>query len=120
MPVRTLLTLAAALAGLTLLLPAGASAQGCSAEVVQQTLVSAGKLTQEQIDSGVVVSLVRCGDVTGDGVSDAVYTLTSGGTAGDTRFGVLGATPTARSASGSCSSRATRSGSPATTARRST
>jgi hypothetical protein len=89
MPVRTLLTLAATLAGLTLLLPAGASAQGCSAEVVQQTLVSAGKLTQEQIDGGVVVSLVRCGDVTGDGTSDAVYTLASGGTAGDTRFGVL-------------------------------
>ena len=35
------------------------------------------------------MSLVRCGDVTGDGASDAVYTLASGGTAGDTRFGVL-------------------------------
>jgi hypothetical protein len=89
MPVRTLLTLAAAVAGLTLALPAGASAQSCSAEVVQQTLLTAGKLTQEQIDEGVVVDLVRCGDVTGDGASDAVYTLASGGTAGDTRFGVL-------------------------------
>src|SRR4051794_41886862 len=79
MPVRTLLTLAATLAGLTLLPPAGASVQGCSAEAVQQTLVDAGKLTQEQIDGGVVVSLVRCGDVTGDGASDAVYTLASGG-----------------------------------------
>src|SRR5215216_4631528 len=93
MPVRTLLTLVAALAGLTLLAPAGASAQDCSAEVVQQTLVSAGKLTQEQIDNGVVVDLVRCGDVTGDGASDAVYTLASGGTAGDTRFGVLAGNP---------------------------
>jgi hypothetical protein len=85
MLVRTLLTLA----GLTLLLPAAASAQGCSAEVVQQTLVSAGQLSQEQIDGGVVVELVRCGDVTSDGSSDAVYALASGGTAGDTRFGVL-------------------------------
>jgi hypothetical protein len=89
MPVRTLLTLAATMAGLILAPPAGASAPNCSAEVVQQMLLTAGKLTQEQIDEGVVVDLVRCGDVTGDGASDAVYTLASGGTAGDTRFGVL-------------------------------
>jgi hypothetical protein len=89
MPVRTLLTLVAALGGLTLLVPAGASAQSCSAAVVQQTLVDAGRLTQEQIDGGVVVDLVRCGDVTGDRAPDAIYTLASGGTAGDTRFGVL-------------------------------
>lgn len=30
-----------------------------------------------------------CGDVTGDGEKDAVFTLLSGGTAGTTRFGVV-------------------------------
>jgi hypothetical protein len=91
MPVRILLKLAAALAGLTLLIPATqASAQeGCSVEAVQQALMAAGKLTQEDVDNGVMPGLVRCGDVTADGVTDAVFTLTSGGTAGDTRFGVL-------------------------------
>jgi hypothetical protein len=91
MRARILLTLAASLAALTLLAPAThARSQGeCSADVVQQALVASGKLTQEQIDGGVVVSLVRCGDMTRDGVSDALFTLASGGTAGDTRFGVL-------------------------------
>ena len=91
MPARILLTLAAALAGLTLLTPATrASAQeGCSVEAVQQALMTAGTLTQEDIDNGVVVSLVRCGDITADGLPDALFTLASGGTAGDTRFGVL-------------------------------
>jgi hypothetical protein len=38
---------------------------------------------------------VRCGDVTADGTTDAVFTINSGGTAGDIRFGVYrgGATP---------------------------
>jgi hypothetical protein len=89
MPVRTLLTLAAALAGLTFLAPSASAQEGCSVEAVQQALMSAGKLSQDDIDGGVGVSLVRCGDVTGDGVTDAVYTLSSGGTAGDTQFGVL-------------------------------
>jgi hypothetical protein len=88
MPARILLTLATAL---TLLVPAShASAQeGCSVEAVQQALLASGKLTQEDIDNGVVVSLVRCGDITGDRITDALFTLASGGTAGDTRFGVL-------------------------------
>ena len=65
------------------------SRQDCSTSAVQEALVTSGKLTQEQIDGGVVVSLVRCGDMTADGISDALFTLASGGTAGDTRFGVL-------------------------------
>jgi hypothetical protein len=91
MPARILLTLATALAGLTLLASAThASAQeGCSVEAVQQNLLASGKLTQDDIDNGVVVDLVRCGDVTGDRLTDALFTLASGGTAGDTRFGVL-------------------------------
>ena len=36
-----------------------------------------------------VVDLVRCGDVTADGDTDALFTVASGGTAGDTHFGVL-------------------------------
>jgi hypothetical protein len=90
MRARILLTLTASLGALAFLAPTThARAQACSADVVQQALVSMGKLSQEDIDNGVVVNLVRCGDMTGDGASDALFTLTSGGTAGDTRFGVL-------------------------------
>jgi hypothetical protein len=90
MRARILLTLAASLGALTLSAPpTHARALDCSVDVVQQALVASGKLTQEDIDGGVVVSLVRCGDLTADGVSDALFTLASGGTAGDTRFGVL-------------------------------
>jgi hypothetical protein len=87
---RATLLLAASLAGSWLLAPgAGAAPALCTADTIQQTLISAGKLTQEDVDNGVVVDLVRCGDVTNDRASDAVFTLASGGTAGDTRFGVL-------------------------------
>jgi len=74
-----------------LALPGGAAAQPplCTADAIQDTLVAAGKLTPEAIELGVVVDLVRCGDVTKDGDTDALFTLASGGTAGDTRFGVL-------------------------------
>jgi len=73
------------------LLPASAGAQApvCDREVAQQALIDAGKLAQEDVGFGMVVALVRCGDVTADGVTDAVFTVASGGTAGDTRFGVL-------------------------------
>jgi hypothetical protein len=85
-----LTTLAASVGALTLLAPTThARAQACSASVVQQALLATGKLTQADIDGGEVVNLVRCGDITADGVSDALFTITSGGTAGDTRFGVL-------------------------------
>lgn len=73
------------------LLPATAAAkpQVCSPDVIQQKLIEAGKLPQEDVGFGVAVDLVRCGDVTADDAIDAVFTLASGGTAGDTRFGVL-------------------------------
>jgi hypothetical protein len=93
MPVRTPLTLAAVFAALTLLPAAQASAADCTAETVQNQLLSTGLLTQDDVDNDVVVNLVRCGDVTGDGASDVVYTLSSGGTAGDTRFGVIKGNP---------------------------
>ena len=84
--------LALALAVLAVL-PAGATAAAkppvCDREVVQQALISAGKLTEEGIGFGEGVDLVRCGDVTDDGDKDALFTVASGGTAGDTHFGVL-------------------------------
>ena len=79
-----------ALAVPVVLAPAAVAAPPlCTADVIQQALIAAGKLTQEDVDNGIVVDLIRCGDVTNDGVPDAVFTLASGGTAGDTRFGVL-------------------------------
>jgi hypothetical protein len=61
----------------------------CQAETIQQALLAAKKLTREDIKNGEVVDLIRCGDVTADGAKDALFTVASGGTAGDTRFGVL-------------------------------
>ena len=61
----------------------------CTADTINQTLIAAGKLTQEAVDSGAAVDLIRCGDVTNDGSADALFTIASGGTAGDIRFGVL-------------------------------
>jgi hypothetical protein len=61
----------------------------CQRATIQQALIDAGRLTQEDVDNGIKVDLVRCGDVTADRRADALFTLASGGTAGDTRFGVL-------------------------------
>ena len=69
--------------------PAAAKPQVCDADVIQQALIDAGKLTAEDVGFGMVVALVRCGDVTDDGDADALFTVASGGTAGDTHFGVL-------------------------------
>jgi hypothetical protein len=79
-----------ALAGLALPVSAAAAKPPvCSASVIQQTLIADGKLTAEGVGFGEVVDLVRCGDVTNDGAADALFTIASGGTAGDTHFGVL-------------------------------
>ena len=87
---RALLIAAAAAAGLAVLAPpAAAKPPVCSVDVIQQALIDAGKLTQEAIDMGEVVGRVRCGDMTDDGDRDALFAIASGGTAGDTRFGVL-------------------------------
>jgi hypothetical protein len=82
---------AAALLLAPLALPGGAAAKPpmCATDAVQQRLIDLGKLTPEGIELGEVVDLVRCGDVTKDGDTDAVFTIASGGTAGDVRFGVL-------------------------------
>jgi hypothetical protein len=88
---RTRWTLATVVAATLLALPGTAAAKPplCGAGVIQQALIDAGKLTPEDVELGVVVDLVRCGDITRDGDADALFTLASGGTAGDTRFGVL-------------------------------
>ena len=79
---RSLLLSAAVVA---LLMPSAASAKPplCTPDVIEAALTGAG----HQVDTG--VNLIRCGDVTGDGATDVVFTVASGGTAGDTHFGVL-------------------------------
>ena len=74
-----------------LAVPAGATAKPpvCAPDAVRQTLIDLGKLTPEGIELGEDVDLIRCGDVTNDGITDALFTIASGGTAGDIRFGVL-------------------------------
>jgi hypothetical protein len=79
-----------ALAAFALLAPAAhAKPALCTQDAIQQALIDAGKLTQHAIDGGETVDLIRCGDVTADGDADALFTVASGGTAGDTRFGVI-------------------------------
>ena len=87
---RRIAALALALAALAAA-PATAAAapQVCDAAVIQQSLIDVGKLTAEDVGFGMVVDLVRCGDITNDGDADALFTVASGGTAGDTHFGVL-------------------------------
>jgi hypothetical protein len=90
--VRTLSIVATAAAAGALALvvaPAGAKPSVCTAPVIQQALIAAGKMDQQAFDLGESVDLIRCGDVTADGAADALFTIASGGTAGDVRFGVL-------------------------------
>jgi hypothetical protein len=61
----------------------------CNPDVAEQALVAAGKLTPEDVG----IDLLRCGDMTNDGAPDALFTLASGGTAGDIQFGVLKGNP---------------------------
>jgi hypothetical protein len=74
-----------------LALPGGAAAKPpiCAPDAVRQTLLDLGRLTAEGVELGEDVDLIRCGDVTKDGDTDALFTIGSGGTAGDVRFGVL-------------------------------
>jgi hypothetical protein len=93
---RHLLPLAACLAGVAAPAPpAGAKPQICFASALDQLLVADGKLNEAAVKAHEDVDLVRCGDVTNDGTTDAVFTINSGGTAGDIRFGVYrgGASP---------------------------
>jgi hypothetical protein len=82
---------AVALAALALVLPATASARPsvCQRGTIQDELVDEGQLTPQDIADGEVVTLVRCGDVTDDGRADALFAVASGGTAGNTHFGVV-------------------------------
>jgi hypothetical protein len=94
---RHLLPLAACLAVVAALAPPAAVAkpQICFRSAIDQLLIADGKLDAHAVKAHEDVDLVRCGDVTGDGTTDAVFTINSGGTAGDIRFGVYrgGASP---------------------------
>ncbi|NUT57029.1 MAG: hypothetical protein HOQ03_13775 [Thermoleophilia bacterium] len=82
---------AAALAALALVVPATASAKPavCQRAALEAELVDGGQLDADHIANGERVNLIRCGDVTDDGNTDALFAVTSGGTAGNTRFGVI-------------------------------
>jgi hypothetical protein len=82
--------LAAGVAALVLLAPAaGAKPRICGAKNIEGLLINLGKLTPNDVKHDMRVDVVRCGDVTGDGRADALFTISSGGTAGDIRFGVV-------------------------------
>lgn len=63
--------------------PAQAKPAYCKKRAVQEVRVASGK------PRGAGINTVLCGDVTHDGVKDAIYTVLSGGTAGPTRVGVI-------------------------------
>lgn len=73
------------------LLPATAAAKPpvCQRAALEAELVDGGELTADHVANGERVNLVRCGDVTADGSTDALFAVSSGGTAGNTRFGVV-------------------------------
>ncbi len=70
---------------LLLVFPASAGAKPpyCTKTAVQEIRVASGKPKLAGVNT------VLCGDVTNDGVKDAIYTVLSGGTAGPVRFGVI-------------------------------
>ncbi len=86
---RSLILATLALAALTPAASADARPPLCTPDVIESTLIGAGHLTQDDLDADMGVNLVRCGDLTGDGAPDVAFTLASGGTAGDTHFGVI-------------------------------
>ena len=88
MRASSLLTVATCLGALAVLTPASqAQPSVCSKSVIEQTLIGAGRLSPDALDGG--VNLIRCGDLTTDGAPDVLFTIASGGTAGDTHFGVI-------------------------------
>jgi len=78
------------LAGLALLAPATASAapRACTKSVIEQKILHQDLLTQGQLDDA-GIDVVICGDLNGDGRAEGLFTVGSGGTAGDTHAGVL-------------------------------
>jgi len=78
-------------AGLTAATPAAPArtVPVCRAATILDRLVDRGKLTRQEIELGRGVTSVRCRDLTGDGERDALFAVASGGSAGNTNFGVL-------------------------------
>ena len=60
-----------------------------SASVIEQPLIGAGKRPPRIATAGVLASLIRCGDVTATAPRTWSSPIASGGTAGDTHFGVI-------------------------------
>ncbi|MEA2231453.1 MAG: hypothetical protein QOD83_1269 [Solirubrobacteraceae bacterium] len=61
----------------------------CRPATIIAGLVDRGKLGKQDVELGREVTTVRCSDLTGDGVRDALFAIASGGTAGNTNFGIL-------------------------------
>jgi hypothetical protein len=61
----------------------------CRAATIVAGLIDRGKLSRQDVRLGREVTAVRCRDLTGDGERDALFAVASGGTAGNTNFGVL-------------------------------
>ena len=78
-------------AGVTAATPAAPArtAPVCRAATILDRLVDGGKLRRREIELGRGVTSVRCRDLTRDGERDALFAIASGGTAGNTNFGIL-------------------------------
>ena len=84
LPLAALLTLAFAA-------PAGAQTPAvCEGATIERFLLDSGRVEADTFTfDGVEINSVRCADVTRDGHTDALFAISSGGTAGNTRWGVL-------------------------------
>jgi hypothetical protein len=89
-----LLHAVASLAGAVLTAPTALAGEPdvCVKDTIEQSLITAGKLTDDDVSGNAGVDQIRCGDVNGDGNVDALFSVFSGGTAGATRFGVIAGT----------------------------
>ena len=68
---------------------AAATPEVCKPAAITAKLIERGKLQPGDAALGRVVSQVRCKDVTRDGRRDAVFAVASGGTAGNTNWGLI-------------------------------
>jgi hypothetical protein len=77
-------------AGMAILAPATANAapRVCSKSVIEQKLLEETDVTQTQLDEGGIDDVI-CGDLTGDGGAEALFTVGSGGSQGNAAVGVI-------------------------------
>lgn len=69
--------------------PAAQAPPVCERATIVGGLIQRGRLTAQEVELGREPSVVRCRDLSRDGARDALFAIASGGTAGNTNWGIL-------------------------------